>query len=52
MDMDEVKILAKAIAQANRHPDPDAYAQAVVSAVEAGVAYPDEVEQPSSDIEE
>lgn len=38
----DVKAIAKAIALANRHPDPEGYADAVQAAADTGVAYPEE----------
>lgn len=40
--MDEVRKIALTIAAANRHPDPEAYADAVCRAYEGGEAWPEE----------
>lgn len=40
--MDEVRKIALAIAAANRHPEPEAYADAVCRAYDGGEAWPEE----------
>lgn len=40
----DIKEIALALALANRHPDPEAYAEAAQRALDTGIAYPDEVE--------